>query len=323
MSENPPVFVESEFAPLRTVVLAQSELALPEHIPVSELAFLPPGESENVSGGQDFGIAYPQRQRAWEQERENFAAVLRRYGVEVLRPRMLTAAEKSAHDGYANFFVRDPFFTVGNVVIEGSVRFRHRRREIFPVRDIMLERVYPAACSYLAVPVPEITADDDATLGPGPFLEGGDVLVLGKHVFVGTSGLASNDLGARWFEKLLGAQGYTVEVVRLNRQILHLDCALGLIRDGLMVVCEEALLDGVPEPLASWDRISVSLPQAKELITNGLPISPDVYVTDPAFGGVGDQLERRGVTVEYVDFRVSRSLGGAFRCSTQPLLRRS
>ncbi|MEB3032200.1 dimethylarginine dimethylaminohydrolase family protein [[Mycobacterium] nativiensis] len=317
------IFVESEFAPLRTVVLAQSELALPTNMPDADLDFLPPGALDSASAGQDFGTACPERQQSWLQERQDFDAVLRRYGVEVLRPRVLTGAEKAAggQDGYANFFVRDPFFTVGNVVIEGSLRFRHRRREVFPVRDILIERVYPASCGYVAVPAPEIAADDDPTLGAGPFLEGGDVLVLGKHIFVGTSGLASNDLGARWLRKLLAPQGYTVEVVRLPREILHLDCALGLIRDGLMVVCEEALLDGIPESLKSWDRIPVSLRQAKELATNGLPINPDVYVTDPSFSWIGEQLTHRGITVEYVEFGISRSLGGSFRCSTQPLLR--
>lgn len=318
------VFVESEFAPLHTVVLAQSELALPQDIPDVELEFLPSGSNETISAGEDFGTACPQRQQLWLQERRNFEAVLHRYGVEVLRPRMLTAAEKTAagSDGYANFFVRDPFFTIGDVVIEGSLRFRHRRREVLPVRDVLLERVYPAPCDYVAVPAPEIADDGDATLGPGPFLEGGDVLVLDKHVFVGTSGLASNALGARWLDKLLAPRGYTVEVVRLAPDILHLDCALGLIRDGLLVVCEEALLDGVPAALKSWERIPVSPSQTKDLATNGLPISPDVYVTDPVFGWIGEQLEHHGVTVEYVEFGISRSLGGAFRCSTQPLLRR-
>jgi N-dimethylarginine dimethylaminohydrolase len=73
----------------------------------------------------------------------------------------------------------------------------------------------------------------------------------------------------------------------------------------------------------AWDRISVSLAEAAELASNGLPISPDVYVTDPAFGRIGEGLSRRGVTVESVDFRITRMFGGAFRCSTQPLLRRS
>lgn len=115
--------------------------------------------------------------------------------------------------------------------------------------------------------------------------------------------------------------GYTVEQVRLHPDILHLDCALGLIKPGLMVVCEEAFLDGIPDVIKEWTAISVSLEEASQLATNGLPLSQDVYVTDPVFKHIGDQIAQHGVTVEYVNFKISRSFGGSFRCSTQPLLR--
>jgi len=318
------IYVESEFAPLRSVVLAQSEVAFSKRMLESpESDFLPESQATGFLPGQDFRTANPEGQAAWEQERENFRAVLEKHGVEVLRPRLLSPAEKAAagDEGYANFFVRDPFFTVGHWVIEGSLRFLHRRREVLTVRNVMRDRVMPASCTYVGIPLPEVAAPGDDTLGPGPFLEGGDVLVLGKHVFVGSSGLASNAAGHRWLAKLLEPSGYTVELVRLRDNILHLDCALGLVRDGLMLVCEQALLDGIPRRLRDWDRIEVSLHEASRLATNGLPITPDVYVTDPDFSVIGGELERKGIMVEYVDYRISRSLGGAFRCSTQPLWR--
>ncbi|WP_343745308.1 arginine deiminase-related protein [Chitinophaga sp.] len=321
------IFVESEFAPLRTVVLAESEFGMPKVQREEDLKFLTPEARAELhtKTGMDYGDAYPQNQQAWIKEREAFKDVLLKHGVEVLRPRRLTAAEKKAggDNGYANFFSRDPFFTVGNLVIEGSLRLLHRRMEVLPMRDIMLERVYPETCIYVAAPRPEVAAADDATHGPGPFIEGGDVLVLDKHIFVGSSGLASNALGARWLEKMLQPYGYTLEIVRLQPDILHLDCALGLIKDGLMVVCEAAFKDGIPEKLRSWDRIDVTYTETTNLATNGLPLSPEVYVTDPVFRHIGDQIARRGITVEYVDFHITRSLGGSFRCSTQPLLRKS
>ncbi|MFI6869134.1 dimethylarginine dimethylaminohydrolase family protein [Nocardia sp. NPDC050406] len=320
------IFVESEFAPLRTVVAAQSEVAIPASVQDSpDMRFLPEDSLRLNPIGQDMRDGAPERQAAWEREREALCAVLARHGVRVLRPRMLTEAEKAAagDDGYANFFARDPFFTIGNHVIEASMRFRHRRTEVLPMRDIMREQVYPADCGYVAVPMPEIAEPGDPTLGPGPFLEGGDVLVLGEQVLVGVSGLASNALGAQWLAKYLAPHGYTVEVVRLDERILHLDCALGLIRPGLLVVCEQALLDGLPETLRDWRRITVDFDAATRLATNGLPLGPDVYVTDPEFAFLGEKLEDHGVRVEYVDFAITRSLGGSFRCSTQPLLRRN
>jgi N-dimethylarginine dimethylaminohydrolase len=319
------IFVESEYATLRTVVLAESEVAGPTQLPdASELAFLTPEflELGHQMLGKDHGSVFPERQRAWEKERSAFATVLTRHGVEVLRPRRLTPIEKEIRkdSGYANFFVRDPFFTVGPFVIEGSLRFAHRRDEILTVRPILGDRVYPADCTYVAVPRPEL---DEGAATPCPFLEGGDVLVLGSYVLVGTSGLASNELGARWLKKLLAPHGYHVELVRLRRDVLHLDCALGFVREGLVIVCQTALLDGIPQKLKTWERIDIDDDDARGLASNGLPISPDVYVTDPAFRHIGDRISDRGIQVEYVDFSITRGFGGSFRCSTQPLLRRT
>lgn len=319
------IFVESEFATLKCVVLTQSEFGYPLAPRPEDLRFL--GEEaiqENLEHrGKDYGEAFPSLQKEWEQERVEFQRILEKYGVEVLRPRKLKVEEKESApmDGYANFFIRDPFFTVGNCVIEGSLRFLHRRNEVFPIRKLFMEKVYPEECMYVATPRPEIAADKDKTLGAGPFLEGGDVIVLGKQVFVGHSGLASNLLGIQWLSKLLLPMGYRVEAVRLHPDILHLDCAMGLVKPGLMVMCKEAFLNGVPKLFRGWNQIAVSLEEARLLATNGLPLSPQVYVTDPVFEHIGRKIEKEGVKVEYIDYKISRSFGGAFRCSTQPLLR--
>ncbi|MEU5772312.1 hypothetical protein ABZ819_03265 [Streptomyces venezuelae] len=321
-----PVQVQSEFARLRTVVLARSEFRAPDvlHPDDPVLRHLTPQHRHATLAlqGKNLADAAPGRQRAWEQERDTFRALLERHGIEVLRPRLLTDAEKQATGaaGYSNFFTRDPWFTVGANVIEGALRFAHRRLEVLPSRPVLREHVLPGTAAYVAVPTPELgdAANPD---GPGPFIEGGDVLVLGTHVLVGRSGLASDDAGFAWLRKFLEPQGFTVEQVPLQPQVLHLDCALGLVRQGLLLVCENRLVAGLPDALRAWDRISVSEDEAAALATNGLPLSSDVYVTDPAFSRIGDQLERHGVRVEYVDFAITRSFGGSFRCSTQPLSR--
>jgi glycine amidinotransferase len=325
------IFVESEFAPLRTVVLAQSQMRLPDADMASKEQFeqetsIMPEEQRRIAFqllGKDHADAMPERQRRWEAERDALRLVFEKHGVEVLRPRLLTKWEKEAggKNGYSNSYVRDPWFTVGNVVVEGSLRFPHRRREVLPSRDIFHSEVYPAVCRYVAVPQPEIVPLDIDNGGRGPFLEGGDVLVHGRHVFVGASGRASTSLGAEWLSKLLAPDGYRVEIVRLKPNFLHLDCAMGLVREGLVVVYEGALLDGLPRSLKDWERIPVGEEDAMNLGTNGLPITPDVYVTDPAFRRIGDAVGKHGLTVEYVEFSISRAFGGAFRCSTQALWR--
>lgn len=326
MNKNHTIYVESEFAPLRKVVLTQSELIFPgEDDNAGDSDFLPEEILHLYDGidiaGKNYKDVFPERQQQWEQERENLKSVLEKYGVQVLRPRLLTDYEKQRDKerGCANFFARDPFFTVGSSVIEGSLRFYHRRNEILPIRDILMRETLDSDAYYVAVPQPDISQGIDSEAGP--FLEGGDVLVLGKTVLVGNSGLASNHNGYLWLKSYLAHWDYRVIEVPLKPEVLHLDCALSLVREGLMIVCEEALLHGIPQPLKDWDRIPVPYQDLAHLAINGLPLNEQVYITDPQFGYIIEELQKRHIHVETVDFRISRSLGGSFRCSTQPLAR--
>ncbi|MEC1177881.1 arginine deiminase family protein [Metasolibacillus meyeri] len=319
------IFVKSEFAPLKRVVLAQSEFAFAAVNNGVDDEFLTAESLELYKGvdidGKNYKDIFPERQQAWQEERANLKKVLEKYGVEVLLPRMLTDYEKElGHaDGYSNFFTRDPFFTVGNMLIEGSLRFPHRRNEILPVRNILVEEANKHRCLYVSTPKPDISLGHDSE--EGPFLEGGDVLVLDKTIYVGNSGLASNSNGVQWLKNLTNNFGYEVIEVPLHHTILHLDCALSIVREGLIIACEEAFLNGIPEQFKHWDKINVTLEQASHLATNGLPINDHVYITDYEFDFIGAALETRGIKVEYIDFKISRSFGGSFRCSTQPLLR--
>lgn len=301
------IFVESEFAPLKRVVLTQSEAY--------------------NSDGSNF--LSPDDQRKYEKERENLRVVLEKYGVEILRPRLLTPTEiklGTVKNGFTdatgtcNFFVRDPFFTIGDNIIEGAFKSTWRRIEVLPIRDTLIKESLKNKNYYVSIPQTDVS--QGVTSDIGPFLEGGDVLVYGKTVFVGNSGQASNDAGINWLRNYLTHFGYKVVEVKLDKETLHLDCALSLVKEGLLIACDDALPEGLPDELKSWDKITVSYDDAKELATNGLPINEKVYITDPVFKNtVGKELEKRGINVEYVDFEISRSFGGAFRCSTQPLLR--
>ncbi|WP_339193565.1 arginine deiminase family protein [Paenibacillus sp. FSL P4-0176] len=324
-SEKNNVYVESEFATLKRVVLTQSEAFM--HFNFDDF---PEGDMPMPEGGMSIMNTDPaEAQKKWEKEREDLKKVLEKYGVEVQRPRLLNEKEKqlgavkdgiTGGEGVTNFFVRDPFFTIGNHLIEGSFKSAYRRLEVLPVRSILDKEAAQNNVPHVAVPQPDVSKGINSAAGP--YLEGGDILVYGKTVFVGNSGLASNKAGIDWLRNYLTPSGYKVVEVKLEPGTLHLDCAISFVRDGLMIVSMDSLANGLPEELKNWDKIEVSYKDAQDLAVNGLPISSKVYVTDIAFKNtIGKELEKRGIKVEYVDYEISRSFGGAFRCSTQPLLR--
>jgi N-dimethylarginine dimethylaminohydrolase len=156
----------------------------------------------------------------------------------------------------------------------------------------------------------------------GPFLEGGDVLLNGFEIYVGMSGCASDMAGTDWLQALLGER-YRVIPVALRSNVLHLDCALGLIKPGLLVWCPEKLIDGLPMSLRDWDAIVVSKDEANLLATNGLILEEGRMIVDADNSRVIEELRKRKVEVIPLPFDGPIGCGGGLRCCHHPLLRES
>jgi N-dimethylarginine dimethylaminohydrolase len=254
-----------------------------------------------------------------ERQVDALAELLAREGVTVHRPERLRGEERTfmAPNGEgAQLFARDGMIVVADHVIDASLRLRCRQRERFGLRPVVRRMVNERGARWSSVPFGSPAAVD------GPFLEGGDVLLNGRQVYVGMSGCASDMAGIDWLQALLGID-YRVIPVALRSNVLHLDCALGLIRPGLLVWCPQKLIDGLPTALRDWDRIEVSVEEATLLATNGLVLEEGRVVVDADNQRVIGELRRRSIDVIPLAFDAPISLGGGLRCAHNPLLRES
>ncbi len=203
--------------------------------------------------------------RRIEHQVDALAELVAREGVIVHRPQRLEGAERTflAPNGEgAQLFPRDGMIVIGNHVIEASLRLLCRQRERYGLRPIIQQVVRQRGARWSSVPLGSPGCVD------GPFLEGGDTLLNGHEIYVGISGCASDLAGADWLEALLG-EAYRVIPVAMKSNVLHLDCALALIKPGLLVYCPPKLIDGLPMSLRDWDKIEVSMDEANRLATNG------------------------------------------------------
>ena len=276
-----------------------------------------------------------------EKENRDLISILEKHGVKVRRPEVLSrqrVVENFGEEfvrlaGVSQQYTRDPILVIGNNVIENTMGSLYRRSDILGLRRLFLERVAPSNARWVSMP----GIDYSLMIGEGgqfdktgfPVLEGGDVIVLGKKIFVGTSlnkTTGSSDLGYRWLKSYLAPQGYDVERVRLTDDILHLDVALSVPRPGLIVVCPDVFVDGIPAYFKDWKRIEVSRDDTRYLAVNGLPLDKDHYIMgyNDHFDGkaVKRALEANGITVYPVYFAAHNEDGGSIRCSTHPLVRR-
>jgi N-dimethylarginine dimethylaminohydrolase len=162
-----------------------------------------------------------------------------------------------------------------------------------------------------------------------PVLEGGDIIVLGKKILVGSSRnpmVGSSTLGIAWLKSVLEPHGYDVEAVPLRDSFLHLDVTLSIPRQGLVLACPEALINGLPSYFDGWKVISVSAEESQRLAVNGLPIDEKHYIlgTNGArkWERIVKALENEGITVYSIPFENHNEDGGSIRCATHPLIRR-
>jgi N-dimethylarginine dimethylaminohydrolase len=342
MTPMDEIYVDYEYGNLREIIVGVPVMRYPDvgrAAWVTEaLEVLPPAEAAKLRERSGLDSRDLPKYEAMEAENRALIDVLQRFDVTVHRPSPITDETVAANfghewlvNGYIQTYSRDPIFVVADNVIELAPGAPNRRADLLGYRGLFDQRVAGSGAKWVQMPA----VDAAAMVAPGYTkdgrlaLEGGDLLVLGDTVLAGTTlnpAVGSSTSGVDWLRNLLGRQGFVVERVPLERAFLHLDVCLSIPRDGLAIVCPDALVDGLPAQLDGWDLIEVTADQARLLACNGLPIDPDNYILgyndDEDGSTVQAGLEAHGITVHRVPFGNHTEDGGSIRCSTHPLVRR-
>ena len=137
-------------------------------------------------------------------------------------------------------------------------------------------------------------------------VDGGDVLVLGKKIYVGLSTRSNRDAVAQ-LNELLGEYGYSVTGVELH-DCLHLKSAVTRVDDRTLLInrawVDAAHFDG-------YDLIDVDA--AEPFAANCLPVQ-DAIIFPTAFPKTCAQLEERGYRIVTVDVSELAKAEGAVTC---------
>lgn len=137
-------------------------------------------------------------------------------------------------------------------------------------------------------------------------LDGGDVLRIGKRVFVGASARSSADAVVQ-LQNLLAEHGYTVERVAL-RDCLHLKSAVTEVAADTVLI-NPNWVDVAP--FAGYRRIEIDPREehaANTLLCNGGLVYPD------CFPRTRERLEAAGLRVHPVDVSELQKAEGAVTC---------
>ena len=319
--------VHGEFGVLREVVIGTVEDV---HLP-------PPGPSvahynpklqavlrRNGDRPLPMRDAFPERHERTVEQLEAIAETYRAAGVVVHRPRPFDAYEHGhladLQPGRSQLYPADPVFVLGTHFLELSIRRAYRRKEVFPLRDLVLPMIQgdPEA-HHVAMPLSRpgpVGAD-----APGPFLEGGDIVLHGRDVIVGCGELCSNEAGVEWLRRYLAPWGYEVHPMRIAGPVLHALGIMCLLREGLLMAHLPSMADGLPAPLCGWDVIKITREEMEAHATVGVSLDPRHHMIDPRHERIMGELVRHGVEPIPTPCDAIGFWGGAIRCVTLPLRR--
>ncbi|GAB5468182.1 MAG: dimethylarginine dimethylaminohydrolase family protein [Rhodospirillales bacterium] len=322
----PNVWVESEWAELKECVYGSPDTwVLPRFFADSKLRAQGPFAAVwEKHQGQDMKLVDPELFAEFSGQIQGAIDLLEKLGIKTHIAGEISPANRKyprgQEHGVATAWMRDPFVTIANNVIELAPRSLFHRRQRFAIRPLLASTMARGA-RYFAQPD---SGADDENDGPGwGYLEGGDVFVLGKAVFVGHSGGCSNPEGARWLGHMLGPD-FTVETIAIDPLFPHLDCVLMTPREGVAFACLEALPEGLPSYFDGWDVVAVPKALAKGAMgCNNLVLDDRnvVVPSEPELDPIVEALEARKFEVIRIPYRVPCMVGGSFRCAHQPLIR--
>lgn len=299
--------IKNETGKLKSVVLGQ-----PKSIgPIPTLA-------ESYDAKSYYSIAhntYPKEEDIIF-EMTQFEKVLKKYDVEVFRPKIIK--------DYNQVFARDVAFVIEDkMIISNIIPDRADEQEAY--RHI----------------IDKVSWRNVINLPEKAHIEGGDVIVWDEFLFIGTS--YSPDYRNL---KTARTNEYAIEILKeyfpkkriidldLKKNdtdpyegILHLDCTFNPIGKDKCVIYKGGFVDEddyqlVIDIFGEENCFHINTEEMFQMFPNVFSIAPDVVVSDETFTRMNDHFRNEwGITVEEIPYREISKMGGLLRCSTLPLVR--
>jgi len=249
------------------------------------------------------------------QEMQEFYDVLKKYNVTIYRPEKI--------ENYNQIFSRDIAFVIENKFVFANV-VEDRAKEIQGIKH-----VYDQIEDQNIIHLPESC-----------HVEGGDVMLFGNYVFIGTY---SADDYSKYITARTNSQAVDVieklfpnktiipfELLKSNddarNSALHLDCCLQPVGNNKAITCPDGFLDKnqyqwIVDLFGADNIFEISREEMYNMHCNIFSIDKNVVVSDRTFTRLNTWLEENNFIVEKIKYTEVSKQGGLLRCSTLPLIR--
>lgn len=298
--------IKNETSRLRTVVLGIANSNGP--IPRVEACYDPKSVKHILAG------TYP-KESDMINELDAVSLVFEKYGVTVYRPEVITDCNQ--------IFARDIAFVIDDFLIQANI-LPNREAEVQAIDGIW----------------EQIPFNKRIKLPEPCHVEGGDVMLLNNHIFIGTySGADYSDLiTARTNPEAVSAlrdlfpnkvvKSFELKKSSTNAKenALHLDCCFNPLGRGKAIIHKNGFLveseyEWLVNFFGSENVFEISKDEMSQMCSNVFSISEDVIISEEGFTRLNAWLRSQDFTVEEVPYAQIGKQGGLLRCTTMPLFR--
>lgn len=229
-------------------------------------------------------------------EQNKFWSLLKKSKIDVL-------VASNVDDAKGQMFTRDLAFVIGNKFFISNMKKENRKKAINGWNKI----------------IEQINTQDIVNVPSNIFLEGGDVIVDDKTVYVGISERTTME-GVQFLNETLGNE-YQVIPLKLKPKFLHLDVVFTIINPNLVLIYKDALEDESYKLLEKYEKIEITKEEQFELATNVFVIEKNKILMNSSHKRIKKILQDKGLDIITLDISETAKLGGAFRCTTCPINR--
>jgi N-dimethylarginine dimethylaminohydrolase len=248
-------------------------------------------------------------------EMEAFNTVLQKYGVTVLRPENI--------DNYNQIFTRDIGFVIDDVFVKSNI-LPDRERELDAIHYI-IDQINPKKV---------VRPPEDV------HIEGGDVMLWGEYIFVGTykgSDYSSfitartnwqgvDFLKKQFPNKTVKEFDLVKSKIEARDNALHLDCCFQPVGINKGIIYKSGFREEsdylfLVDLFGKENLFHITRDEMYHMNSNVFSIDTNVVVSEKNFTRLNNWLRENGFIVEEIPYAEIAKQEGLLRCSTLPLVR--